>query len=107
MLGTTLGTILMVTPNKYPPTKLVQIKSKGGYWFVQVTKPNDVYAITGGNKTARLSTKTKDKRQADLLWRPKETELIQAGILYCSVILLLSCFPLTGPKKKHYPQKSS
>ena len=64
MLGTALGTTLMVIPNKYPPTKLVQIKSKGDYWFVQVTKPDDVYAITGGNKTARLSTKTKDKRQA-------------------------------------------
>ena len=91
----------MVTPNKYPPTKLVQIRSKGDYWFVQVTKPNDVYAITGGNKTARLSTKTKDKRQADLLWRPTETEL------YTSWDILLQRDPFIELLSAHWPKKEA
>ena len=101
MLGTALGTKLMVIPNKYPPTKLVQIKSKGDYWFVQVTKPDDVYAITGGNKTARLSTKTKDKRQAELLWRPTETQL------YTSWDTLLQRDPFIELLSAHWPKKEA
>lgn len=105
MLGTALGTKLMVIPNKYPPTKLVQIKSKGDYWFVQVTKPDDVYAITGGNKTARLSTKTKDKRQAELLWRPTETQLDTSWDTLLQRDPFIELLSAHWPKKEALPPK--
>ena len=65
----------MVSENPYPVTKLVQIPSKGDMFFVQVTKPKDVFAISGGNKTVRKSTGTKDKRLAEKLWRSIEQEI--------------------------------
>ena len=67
----------MATKNRYPPSRLKQIKSKGNYFFVEITKPPQVYAILGGNKTARKSTKTQDSRRANLLWRETEAKIHQ------------------------------
>ena len=67
----------MATKNRYPTSRLNQIKSKGNYFFVEITKPPQVYAILGGNKTARKSTKTQDSRRANLLWRETEAKIHQ------------------------------
>lgn len=68
----------MASLSRYPRTKLKLIPSKGHYYFVQVTKPAEVLAITGGNKTERRSTGSKDKRHAERLWPGIEQEIYSA-----------------------------
>jgi integrase len=65
----------MAAQSRYPVTRLVQIPSKGNKYYVQVTKPPEVFAITGGNRTERRSTGSEDKRHAERLWRSIEQEI--------------------------------
>ena len=65
----------MAINNRYPASRLKQIKSKGNYWFVTTTKPPEIQAITGGDLTVRRSTKTQDRRKAELLHREIESQI--------------------------------
>ena len=65
----------MAINNRYPASRLKQIKSKGNYWFVTTTKPPEIQAITGGDLTVRKSTKTQDRRKAELLHREIESQI--------------------------------
>lgn len=49
----------------YHPAKLVQIPSKGNKWYVVVTKPSSLQAISK-NIQVRRSTGTTDKREAEI-----------------------------------------
>jgi hypothetical protein len=60
-----IGNKVMASTSKYPVTRLAQITSKGGYYYVQVTKPADVFKVTGGNRTVRKSTGSRDRKQAE------------------------------------------
>ena len=62
----------MTSISKYPVTRLAKITSKGGYYYVQVTKPADVFKVTGGNRTVRKSTGSRDRKQAESVWRSIE-----------------------------------
>ena len=64
----------MAVQNRYEPTQLIQMPSKGNYWFVIGRKPEELRVKDKDNRQ-RLSTKTRDKRQANLLWRSIEAEL--------------------------------
>ena len=64
----------MAVQNRYEPTQLIQMPSKGNYWFVIGRKPQELRVKDKDNRQ-RLSTKTRDKRQANLLWRSIEAEL--------------------------------
>ena len=90
----------MATKNRYPPSRLKQIKYKGDYFFVEITKPPEVYAITGGNKTSRRSTKTQDSRRAKLLWREIEAQI------HAECDQLIKRDPLVELLEEHWDSKS-
>ena len=90
----------MAIKNRYPASRLTRIKSKGNYFFVEITKPPEVYAITGGNKTSRRSTKTQDSRRAKLLCRAIEAQI------YAEYDQLLKRDPLVELLEEHWESKS-
>ena len=74
-MGTTKGTPLGTTASiKYAKSTLKQIKSKGDYYFVICTKPHELRR-NPHDKQKRLSTKTKNHREASKLWDKLEREI--------------------------------
>ena len=59
---------------KYAKSTLKQIKSKGDYYFVICTKPHEL-RLSPHDKQKRLSTKTRDHREASKLWDKLEREI--------------------------------
>ena len=66
---------------------------------MEITKPPEVYAITGGNKTSRRSTKTQDSRRAKLLCRAIEAQI------YAGYDQLLKRDPLLELLEQHWDSK--
>ena len=61
---------------QYQKSTLVDIKSKGNYWFVVCTKPQALRK-NKHDKAIRRSTKTREYREATRLWDKIEKEIYQ------------------------------
>ena len=69
--GTTLGTTASI---KYEKSTLKKLPSKGNYYYVICTKPHELRR-NSHDKQKRLSTKTRDHREASKLWDKLEREI--------------------------------